>query len=151
MNLNAVKDRHRVALHHEAILCAYSPKRDRGGSETIVDSGFGTDSRAGANVVQREVAKRMDYLVAKLDWHDERAAVDDGSRRRRRELRSVTNGTTDGIKQIPTGGDVAVDRSSPGSSGSRLEGRKCLDVIPVVFRIGNAVKRSRRLTEVQLD
>src|SRR6185503_17905216 len=112
MNLNAVENRHGVTLHHEAILCSDPPQGYGGCREPVVDSGLGSDPRARTDIVQREIAERPNNLIAKSGRHDERAAVDHGSRKCRCELWGVAHSAADRGKEGLPCINVSVDWSA---------------------------------------
>src|SRR6185295_8011955 len=143
MDLNAIKDRHGITLHHEAALRPDAPKRDRGCREPVVDSSLAAYSGARADVVQREVAERVNDLASQRHGYDERSAVDYRSSRRSREIACVAHRTSNIGEQRGAGVYISRDWPAPGSPQSSHEIREGPDVfVAVVFGISYRVERS---------
>src|SRR4030095_6332952 len=144
MLLNAVEDRVRIALHHEAMLGAHSPQRDGRSREAIIDPWFTTDPSARADVMQREVAEGMNDLVAQRRRYSERSPVYYRSRWRGDELGSMAHCTANGTEQRLSDGDIEVNGStarSPTSSHKISEGGYVFPIL--VFGVRYRIKRSR--------
>src|SRR6185436_15521490 len=69
-----VGERQRRGVVHEAVVRPQAPQRRR--SQFVRGRGCLHDAVAGADVVQQEVAERVNRLVAERGGHDERPAVD---------------------------------------------------------------------------
>lgn len=144
MSLNGVEYGVRIALHQEAMLGAHAPQRYCGCREPAVDSSFAAYSVAGSNVVQRKVAERVNDLVAERCRNGERPAINNCSRRGCRKRASVADGAADLIEQRRACVDISIDGTAPRRSQSPHKVGEGRDILSVVFRVGHAIKWSRR-------
>src|SRR5262249_10849205 len=90
----------RLPVMHQTISRPHPPKRSRtheigGPLPAVLD-----DPVTGADVVQQEVSKRMDYLVAQRGRDGESSAIDHGSGCRGRDAGDVTDCAADGVEDV---------------------------------------------------
>src|SRR5206468_7300820 len=110
--LNRSVEGQRGAVVHVAIVRPHAPQRL--GAQLVARRGSAVldDAVAGADVVQQEVAVRVDDLVAERRGNRQRAPVDAGAHRRGRDRRDVTDGAADRVEQVG-----ASDRAGGGGQG----------------------------------
>src|SRR2546427_5368922 len=130
------------AIVHQPNPGTHAPQRSRpdlvaGGRPAVLD-----DPVTGADVVQQEIAERVDRLAAEGDRHGEGALVDHGSRRRGCDGPYVAGVAADQGEQLVAapgarrGGEDFVPWRSLGGPHEPGEG---LHVLPIVIGIANGV------------
>ena len=142
MNLNGVEDRVLITLHHESVLGAYTPQRYGGCREPVVNSILATYSAARPDIMQREVAERVDDFVAERSRNGEGSAIDDCARGGRCEATCMAHGAANLVEQCGAGVYVSRDRSASRSPQRPHEICEGFDVISVILRVRYRIKRS---------
>ena len=95
---------------------------------------------ARADVVQQEVAVRVDDLVAERRRHDERAAVDRRARRGAVVMDvHVARRAADLVEHLLAGRTSAVIGPRDGAFVERMKSANAIDVVAVVLGIGNRI------------
>src|ERR1043166_2658206 len=95
---------------------------------------------AGTNVVQQEVAKRMDSFVPESPGNKECAAVDSRALGRRNNCGNVTNRAAHLLETSLAVTDVGVTRATRGGRGRAHKQCECLNIFAIfVFRFRHGV------------
>src|SRR5262245_50013395 len=100
---------------HQAVAGAQSPQRrsaDLSGGPRIAWIRKYRYAITGADVMQQEVAVRVDQLVAERYRHGVGATIDDGAGARGPDARYVAARTADGAEQLLAGQHVAGNRAA---------------------------------------
>src|SRR5262249_5913569 len=92
-----------LAVVHQAVMRTYSPQRRSAHHIGCALSAVLDDAIAGSDIVQQEIAVRMDDLAAQLGRHGEGAAIDDGACRSGCDRGYVADVATDRTEELRAG------------------------------------------------
>src|SRR5882672_920081 len=95
-----------LAVMHQPAAGAHAPERRRADLQPGSLSAVLDDAIAGTDVMQREIAERVDALVAERRRNGERPAVDHRAWRDGVDLGDVADGATNSVEEVAAGDGV---------------------------------------------